>query len=1319
MGESIFRVYTSLLIAFASKRDLAAVGVEADLSPSNVYDAERLRSPKTKRRSRMSVHAFIPPSLKSATQQTLRSANGPMDTMGSNASRKLRKTRSIPETLNGSSYSLSSAKAFGLQQRLGSAAGRAHSQSVTSADMPRLPAAMVDVARPPNGDIFGDVMRWNTGGIMPSPFPSGSGSARFARSYMWPGEASSSQQDHIHTSAVILEPFGSNVSFDSPARKPIADLLPMPHMLREVQSFESGLTARAGDQEPRTPRKPDSPSFKPLEPFVEDQSSESTPHASFIPVTTDNTIKPQPEHESEPTIEPHDSSDFTLLPETSMHSRYSTDVFDVLQTYRGLPLLDRMDDNIDNIVIRMSYRPDNSATPRDDPRFVLWGETMDRPESDDLSVSHGSHTEFSSTHSSHASRRKGTKGKTASISAEIPKVCVSPEESTRKVIIAASIERWIAQLTSDLNYDELLIFFLTYRTYISALDLCHLLICRFHWALGKPTSSQDETVRRIVRVRTFVAIRYWLLTFFNVDFLPNRELRLSLASWLNALIRDPVLKRHSDGLVSSIVELILTQRLIMLFKIVVRKLIRVVKDCKEVHTRKGRPAKQPTNKTSKLRSTVSHVLGEKFAEATYKEEDSDVDLDFLPDQGGPSSNLGGFQSDLANAHLAAVYDGSRLSQKPIPVPSVSAAILQQPLPLNILQQSRVLASGPRVDLPFLQSPTSLPIHNNTISRAFVKTIGRLGHWKRVLNSRQPIQCPPGTSTDVSAFDLELNAEGDLLAVRGGVEQYLKFIEHQQPAVHVPIPLPPHPQPALTPRPLNSDQQSCVSLQAPLLSDTVSLTVVGDDIPPETPLNYADGFPLEPSNADIAPSESMAETSDEAAIESCKPLTSPAKTFKKHRTRSDSGSSSDSSFGSPIRSRSRRTSIANQTPPRNHWGFEVVSIDDLDLSDTSSDFHGISVAPSGLKKPSRKLPLRRDFEFVRRSRDSVSSMGIISRQSVISEPSVVSGGEPEIGAGGIFQQWQLNAIVDSLSDTEESGDIEAALRRLEGQINPEKQQEKVSKVNGWVKTIQERMAAGDYSDEAPRFFDEEGAEDGEPDIDDDDQSTHWSSYYDGEDASFPANSVSQGPSSRTSQESVLATASKVVSGPSSGASGSGRTIPQRSFEAKPAVEDAVPLEILQSRMSPGPSNVRDPLSTPTSPLNHTTILGPGISKPVNGLPKAYRSWVLTHKAHTLVEHFSMIDRELFMGVKFEELVLHDWTTCDEANILDWAQFLNDRARWKAESRCTHKTSALAAVRARFNLVANFILSEVVLTHPSERLLVMKKFIRIAWVSKYNI
>ena len=70
-------------------------------------------------------------------------------------------------------------------------------------------------------------------------------------------------------------------------------------------------------------------------------------------------------------------------------------------------------------------------------------------------------------------------------------------------------------------------------------------------------------------------------------------------------------------------------------------------------------------------------------------------------------------------------------------------------------------------------------------------------------------------------------------------------------------------------------------------------------------------------------------------------------------------------------------------------------------------------------------------------------------------------------------------------------------------------------------------------------------------------------------------------------------------------------------------------------------------------------------------------------------------------------------------MDWTQFLKDRARWKSESRFPHKTSALAAVRARFNLMANFTKSEVVLALPSERALVVGKLIRIAWVSCRNI
>ena len=108
-------------------------------------------------------------------------------------------------------------------------------------------------------------------------------------------------------------------------------------------------------------------------------------------------------------------------------------------------------------------------------------------------------------------------------------------------------------------------------------------------------------------------------------------------------------------------------------------------------------------------------------------------------------------------------------------------------------------------------------------------------------------------------------------------------------------------------------------------------------------------------------------------------------------------------------------------------------------------------------------------------------------------------------------------------------------------------------------------------------------------------------------------------------------------------------------------------------------------------------------------------MLGYRAELLMQHLSMIDRELFINISFEELITsHAIGAADECNVLDWSHFLRERARLKAEGRGGLKTSALMAVRGRFNLLANFVLSEIVLTHPSERALVINKFIRMAWV-----
>ncbi|KAG2216650.1 hypothetical protein INT45_010790, partial [Circinella minor] len=100
----------------------------------------------------------------------------------------------------------------------------------------------------------------------------------------------------------------------------------------------------------------------------------------------------------------------------------------------------------------------------------------------------------------------------------------------RRVIEAASVEKLVEKLTNSLDYTLMTDFFLTYRTFISPTQLCKLLILRFRWAL-----ESDRDDRRVVRIRTFVVMRHWLLNYFIHDFIPCRELRIILTTFLNSL----------------------------------------------------------------------------------------------------------------------------------------------------------------------------------------------------------------------------------------------------------------------------------------------------------------------------------------------------------------------------------------------------------------------------------------------------------------------------------------------------------------------------------------------------------------------------------------------------------------------------------------------------------------------------------------------------------------------------------------------------------------------------------------------------------------
>ncbi|KAI0298477.1 hypothetical protein B0F90DRAFT_1732791 [Multifurca ochricompacta] len=1175
------------------------------------------------RKGRMSMHAFLP---------------GTMFPSTSARSGDLRKARSNPQI-----------SADPLPPPPPPARG--HSQSVTAADLPRLP-----IYSPPDDPVpasqaaslirdgFADVMRWDADSGPSSPISS----------------RSHSHGSEFAPSTGSFNPFGSGVHFESPApARPTEGYLHVP-LLREMQSFESGMTARADaplriaypsglapisslttSESPVAEGAPSLPpglgssdeqGDRPLSLVPEEQDEEPT---SVSPTRSPSPLLSSPRPNlSDPTFIPTDA--------TSMHTRYSTEVFDVLQTYRGLPVLERLlEDPADSAVIKMTLIAEDSAAPRDDPRFVIWGTVARESYVDDSQTSRRSSGEF-------VHLRVTTDG---------------PERE--RVLVAATIERWLAQLTSALDYDELLVFFLTYRSYITTLDLCHLLICRFHWALGRGVGGEDEMVRRVVRVRTFVAIRYWLLTFFAVDFVPNRELRLLLASWLNTLRRDPILQKHTDA------------------TSIVRKLMSVARDAKEAYSQRPRAS------MSKPSSGVGTPNGVTRRSSSINDED--LDLDFIAE---PSALLG--TSGFIKAKGVIGADG--------------AAMIQQPLHRAILEHRPSLSAS--------VSPTaSLPSHPpNALSRALANTMGRLGRWKRALNPGSRNMGNLGLM-EVSAFDLESNGEGDLIQVRGGMEQYLKMIQvetHRPSSSSIP-PAPPTLPPLRLPPPLPVD---------PLPSLDPPHPIPPTPPPAFTPDNVADSLKPAPITSYAPPSRDSITVDEEEVVEVAQEVVAPntvtivkvpflrAETSSRSSTSSTSSSSSYGMLVPPQSTFHARRSMQGRSVQDRSLQQDVVSIDDLDFSDTSSETSEGPVAQSGLRKLPRRLPLRRDFEFVDRNRESVSSMGFASQDESSasasnSRRSSAMSGALEGKLGNTIHQWQVNALIDSLSDDEDEGDVEDALRRLEGQMNPQKQRAKETKVDNWVKTIRDRLAAGDYGDEAPRYLSDDGEnEPSEAEIGED-AGTQGSAPL--STVSSPSRPGSPASVRHVSSFGVIFDSSTSVPGPIPQPAAAPPIASRSAEDKKPVIEDAVPAEIRRGRLAAPGTTPAVVAKIPSTPARLPMI-------PPTGTGDHHRSWVLSVPTVALSIHFSMIDRELFLAIKFEELVSDDWRGSEAAkaaNVLDWGQFLKDRARYKAQGVEGYRTSALVAARARFNLLTNFVISEIVDTQPTDRPALAAKFIRVAW------
>ncbi|KAF5525558.1 Guanine nucleotide exchange factor LTE1 [Colletotrichum aenigma] len=100
-------------------------------------------------------------------------------------------------------------------------------------------------------------------------------------------------------------------------------------------------------------------------------------------------------------------------------------------------------------------------------------------------------------------------------------------------VTAATPPRLVAEITSPsfLDYELISDFFLTYRAFLEPADLLRMLLARLRWALGR-----DDEIGMVVRVRTFVAMRHWILNYFIDDFVIEYALRVTFCNLLNDMV---------------------------------------------------------------------------------------------------------------------------------------------------------------------------------------------------------------------------------------------------------------------------------------------------------------------------------------------------------------------------------------------------------------------------------------------------------------------------------------------------------------------------------------------------------------------------------------------------------------------------------------------------------------------------------------------------------------------------------------------------------------------------------------------------------------
>jgi len=811
----------------------------------------------------------------------------------------------------------------------------------------------------------------------------------------------------------------------------------------------------------------------------------------------------------------------------------------------------------------------------------------------------------------------------------------SNSSQSQRILMAATVERLIAELTSQISVELLSDFFLTYRHYLSPLDLLHLLLTRFDWAMYPSNTSEDDALRRVVRVRTFVVLRYWLLNHFMDDFYPSKEMRAGLTEWLNASARDPRFRESQKD-----------ARLIKNLKKTVRK-------CKETFV-VGRPGGTYGGSTM---STETHER---------RPSEEDVDLEFV------DSALRTTKSPPATS--TSFKFGTFRSRKN------SAAT---PLPTS----SSTSSSEPAFPLPGTSQ--------NPISRSFSSALGTFGRFKRMLGHRAS---NAGVNEEGgNDVEFEQSESGDLLWVKGGLEKYLEYWDIKRESGEGQV------EGSVVAEPIVEEEKVEEDATTPTIPQVDgSSTVEPSPVPSESSTDKLGlGIVTPPPSSLSQPSPLSVPPSADYSFPSTKKKATPPPPllpiFDPETYSTPNYSSSSSPFGRPLSAR--------------------IELDDLDDSD-DDDEDVVEV-----KRTLKRLPNANNLRHVaaggpptpgsfRSSLDSETSYGFGSgprlsyggqeRESVLFVDDEEGG---EVGVT-VIPNFILEGLLDS-EDEDEPGDVEAALRRLEGLVDSSKEQEKAKKVERQM----ERSEKLDHD----RKKQEAGIESSSASITSSKRLSFASRTEEQEEESIgneAPNVVETEEANADSREAaVIPTESTVILPPEA----SNTIAPFSSQTSEPLNSTSSSPEpvLLKSPPRPAraPSRLGVPPVYPTSEGRKATLsrifgTSPSQSRPVSSKPNAlaastpsppvHRSFLLFCRTETLAQQFTLIERDMLRMLSYQELVSGSWRTrMGETDVLDWEIYLKDRRRedLAAKEKGEQVMSAVQDVITRFNLMANWVCSEV--------------------------